>query len=94
MHPKDSDKLLSSVVAQLGEHFDAVQVMVAWNEQGKSFTEKCGCGLWVARMGLAMEMIKEEEAQQLSVRLGDQLCGEGFLIEDADDDDFENENWV
>ena len=47
----------------LGEHFDHVQVLVSWNEQGTTQRLFEGGGNWYARQGMAHEFIKCDDAQ-------------------------------
>lgn len=66
----DAEKLLETVAAQLGEHFDAVQIMVSYNREAQTFCVKRGCGNWYARQGMAHEFINanqaEEQARQIA----------------------------
>ena len=70
---KEVETLLEDVAAKLGEHFDAVQILVSWNEEGASFLAKRGAGNWYARQGMAHEFITsdiaQDAAEQLAVKL-------------------------
>lgn len=48
----------------LGEHFDHVQIMVSWCEQGACYSDYYGAGNWYARQGLAHEFIQKDIAQE------------------------------
>lgn len=64
------NEMLDEIAAKLGEHFDAVQLMVTWNEEGITYAAKRGSGNWYARQGLAHEFINAdiavENARQLA----------------------------
>ena len=69
----EAQKLLQETARQLGEHFDSVQIMGAWDEGGFSYCSKAGVGSWYARQGMAHEFINadiaHEQAYQISQRL-------------------------
>lgn len=54
--------MLEKVASELGEHFDAVQIMVSFNEDGESIAMNRGTGNWYARIGMAREMLLFDEA--------------------------------
>lgn len=73
MTDHELERLMERHVAELGEHFDAIQIMVCWNEEGKTRSIKRGGGLWHARQGLAHEFIHEDIAQDTAYQIGKQI---------------------
>lgn len=71
-----TDKALVAKVEEttrkLGEYFDAVQVLVTWDEEGVTRTLKTGCGNWHARQGMAREFLEEDQAQTAAVKLANE----------------------
>jgi hypothetical protein len=63
MKAEDAEKMLERIAAQLGEHFEAVQILVSWNEEGMSMCSKRGAGNWYARIGMAREFLVCDQAQ-------------------------------
>lgn len=63
MKAEEAEELCQKVATQLGEHFDAVQILVSWNEDNSSYCVKRGCGNWYARKGMAHEFIDMDAAQ-------------------------------
>ena len=57
--------------AALGEHFDAVQIMVSWQESGITRSLNRGCGNWFARQGMAREFITEDQSRTLAREIVD-----------------------
>jgi hypothetical protein len=64
---------LRRITAELGEHFDAVQILVSWNEEGNSELLTFGCGNWYARQGMAHDFITRDQAQTQAAELAEQL---------------------
>ena len=62
MKEQESHEMLSRIAAQLHEHFEAVQILVSWNEDGECKCHKEGAGNWYARIGMAREMLVWDEA--------------------------------
>lgn len=54
---------MAQALRVLGEHFDHVQILVTWTEQGTSQRLFNGGGNWYARQGMAHDFIKCDEAQ-------------------------------
>jgi hypothetical protein len=73
MDSNNANAILSSAVERLGEHFDAVQILVSWNEQGQSHCMKSGAGNWYARQGMAHEFINQDVAQENAFQLANKL---------------------
>ncbi len=65
--------LLEQTAAKLGEHFDAVQILVSWNENGTTSLAKRGTGNWYARQGMAHEFITSDIAQDTAVQIAERL---------------------
>lgn len=66
-------QLLDDTNAKLVEHFDAVQIMVTWNENGNTRDCLRGAGNWHARQGMAHMFIERDVAQEHADCLGKQL---------------------
>ncbi len=62
-------KLADQFAFQLGEHFDAVQVLVSRNLEGRTRCHKTGCGNWYARQGMAQEFKQEDQSRDLAYEL-------------------------
>lgn len=69
----DAEKLLTDTLVKLGEHFDACQIMVTWNEQSQSMALHRGSGNWYARQGLAHEFIGLDRAQEIGNQVARQI---------------------
>ncbi len=57
--------LVQEAAAKLGEEFDAVQIMVSWQDDKGKGTRSLfrGCGNWFARQGMAHDFIAIDEAE-------------------------------
>lgn len=73
MSGEEAEKLLEEAAAKLGEHFDAVQILASWNEEGLSKCSKRGAGNWYARQGMAHEFINADIAQEHAREIAEQL---------------------
>lgn len=62
MNHKEAEQMLERIASELGEHFDAVQIMASFNEEGQSIGMRQGVGNWYARVGMAREMVLFDEA--------------------------------
>lgn len=71
MSESETIELLERVTAALGEHFEAVQILVSWNEDGMTKALHRGAGNWYARQGMAHEFINKDVAQEHAVRLAE-----------------------
>lgn len=69
MTTEEVEELLEKTAAALGEHFDAVQVLVSWNEDGATTCVKRGAGNWYARQGMAHEFINADVSQENAAAL-------------------------
>lgn len=63
MKSEEAEEMVQLAAVKLGEHFDAVQILVSWNEENSSICVKRGCGNWYARKGMAHEFIDMDAAQ-------------------------------
>lgn len=74
MNPEEVNALFDEIIARLGEHFDAVQIMVSWNEESTTQSISRGSGNWYARQGMAHEFVNkdmaQENAHQIAARIG------------------------
>lgn len=55
-------KMVDKCATELGEYFDAVQILVTWNEESRTLDLVCGSGNWYARQGLAREFILQNQS--------------------------------
>lgn len=69
----EAEKMLDLAASKLHEHFDAVQIMVSWNEDGFTKCTKRGCGNWYARQGMAKEFMDQDQAQTTAWYIGEEL---------------------
>jgi hypothetical protein len=60
---EDAERLADIAAAKLGEHFDAVQILVSWNDEATSKGVFRGRGNWYARQGMAHEFITQDAGQ-------------------------------
>ena len=82
MTAEEAEKLCEEFAAKLGEHFEAVQILVTWSEDGLSMCTKRGTGNWYARMGMAREFLICDQAQTNADEIG------RVLPKDDDGDDW------
>jgi hypothetical protein len=73
MTSEEADALVQKCSIFLGEHFDAVQILASWNEQGLTNMTCHGCGNWYARQGMAKDFINTDQAQEIATQLADKL---------------------
>lgn len=73
MTPQEAEKMLEDVAAKLGEHFDAVQILASWNQEGLSMHSKRGAGNWYARLGMCHEFINTNKADDQAVLIAEKL---------------------
>lgn len=64
---------LDKIASSAGEHFDSVQVLVSWNEDGKTRDYFTGTGNFYARLGMAREFIQRDVAQESARQIGEAL---------------------
>lgn len=64
MTNEEAEQLLQRTAEQLGEHFDAVQILASKpRDGGGTACFKSGAGNWYARQGMAHEFVEEAKAQ-------------------------------
>jgi hypothetical protein len=73
MSNEEAQLLINQVASQLGEHFDAIQIMGTWSEEGICCMVHSGAGNWYARQGMAHEFISEDRAQTIGKEVARQL---------------------
>lgn len=57
----------------LGEHFEAVQILATRTIEGSTHTMFRGTGNWHARMGLAVEFVNKDFAQENAIQIADRI---------------------
>jgi hypothetical protein len=65
--------LVESVADQLGEQFGHVQVLVTWDECGKSKDIMAGRGNWYARKALVEEFLERNNAYMTGHEIATQM---------------------
>lgn len=55
--------MLEQFARQSSEHFEAVQILATFTENGSSHCLKIGAGNWYARLGMAREFLNSDQAQ-------------------------------
>lgn len=61
---------LQQAVDLLGEHYDAVQVLVTWSDAGITKSRHLGSGNWYARQGMAHDFVKSDDSAELAKEIG------------------------
>lgn len=75
MSTPNTDRVDAAMTVLL-EHFDAVQIMVTWQENGLTKNICRGSGNWYARQGMAHEFINADIAQENARQLAEELNDE------------------
>jgi hypothetical protein len=91
MTREEAEKLIQTTAQKLGEHFDAVQIMVSWTENGATYCSKRGCGSWYARQGMAHEFIQQDIANDNARIMAEHMNRDEDDGEDDGEDDEEVE---
>lgn len=73
MDGEEAKKLVDDALKVLHEHFDSCQILVSWNEQAETRAVYRGTGNWHARIGMAYDFIKKDDAQTMAVEISEQL---------------------
>lgn len=73
MSAEEYEKIIEEFAVKLGEHFDAVQILVSWTEEGRTKCSKAGTGNWYARQGMAHEFINSDIAQDTAYQIAQRL---------------------
>lgn len=63
MTPEELGKIVEDAASALGEHYDAVQILASNSDGEGSQCVKRGVGNFYARLGMAREMLDEDQAQ-------------------------------
>lgn len=66
-------ELVQDFASRLGEHFDSVQILVSWVENGVSKHIPRGVGDWYARQGMAHSFINTDIAQDTAFQIAEKL---------------------
>ena len=75
MTDEEKRLLISRVATQLGDHFDAVQIMASWKEEGDTRYQYWGQGNWFARKGMAHQFLEEEHGRVIGHEVGKVING-------------------
>jgi hypothetical protein len=75
MNREEAGELLTKTAEALGEHFDAVQILVSRMVPERGGTERftAGSGNWFARQGMAHAFINSDEADTIAHEIGKKL---------------------
>lgn len=65
----EAERICEEFAAKLGEHFDHVQIMATWTEEGGTMGTYRGAGNWYARQGMAHEFINQDIAQDTAAAI-------------------------
>lgn len=68
-----TQQVLDKALRELGEHFDAVQVLVTWCEGGVTKSRHAGVGNWFARVGVARNFIERDQANDAADLLAEKI---------------------
>lgn len=63
MNDEERNEWISKLAADLGEEFDAVQILCTLNEEATTKAFYRGAGNWYARQGMAHEFIEQDKGQ-------------------------------
>jgi len=70
-----TDQRLQEILTELSEHFDCVQVMLSFCEEGGTTLKQFGRGNWYARQGMAHEFINSDIAIDNANQIAKKLNG-------------------
>lgn len=68
-----SAQAIDKALELMREHFDAVQILATFQENGSTDTGYVGFGNWYARQGMAHEFINKDIAQENARQFADKL---------------------
>lgn len=72
-------EMIDEFIARVGEHVDAVQVMVTRGAEGGGTIDLMrGGGNWFARQGMAHTFINRDVAQDVGIEIGNVIGSEGW----------------
>lgn len=84
MTNEESESICRKAAEGLGEHYDAVQILTTWNEDGITKRTYIGAGNVFSRIGMAHDYLTDMEQDDLSGKLANAIATkEGW---DEDDD--------
>jgi hypothetical protein len=75
MTKNEADELVKRHVTELGEHFDAVVLLVTMKDGAETKAGYFGCGNWYARYGMAMEFVRDLDNRNLAVKVAEEMKG-------------------
>lgn len=64
MTQEAADAAVERFANALAEHFDSVQIVASWHEEGRTRNAHHGCGNVYARAGLMREFVMRSDAEQ------------------------------
>lgn len=74
MTTKEKQDMLLKLVQDLGEHFEAVQLLVSWqNDENKTSMISQGGGNYYARIGMAKNFVESDMAFENAEALAKQI---------------------
>lgn len=73
MTHSEAKQILERFSHQLGEHFDAVQILASWHEEGVTRCLPWGSGNWYARQGMAQEFISTTRAREIAREVAENI---------------------
>jgi len=73
MNPEEANSKVDAALMTLREHFEAIQILTTWTENGVCYSCNRGGGNWYARQGLAHEFIERDRAQEIGREVAEQL---------------------
>ncbi len=73
MNVIDKRKIIEKALHDLGEHFDAVQILSTFVEEGVTMRCFQGTGNFYARQGMAHEFINTDLAEEMGAQIAKQL---------------------
>jgi hypothetical protein len=82
MTPDEAEKWLSTIVAQIGEEFDSVQILVSKMAPEGTGTERIfiGAGNWYARIGMARELLTRDCGQTIAKEIKESASDGGSTL--------------
>jgi hypothetical protein len=69
MNAEQALQMIDAVAAQLGEHFEAVEILASFPLEGGTQCIKRGRGNWYARQGMAHEFIGSQRGLEIAEQL-------------------------
>jgi len=73
MTPEEGNKKVDEALMLLREHFESVQILASWTEDGVCYGSNRGAGNWYARQGMAHEFIQKDRAQEIGREISEQM---------------------